>query len=144
VSLNTIVKAKCPDCGAEAEGVPDYYGRLVCSSPGCRLRFAVPKPVEAATTVVVDSTSALLQERGKTHGDYTDHARITSRLKDVIYDECTTRVNRGQQPLTPDQRETLDMISHKVGRILAGQANFRDHWDDIAGYARLSADRCLT
>lgn len=40
------------------------------------------------------------------------------------------------------QRESLSMIFHKIGRILAGDPNFRDHWDDIAGYAKLAADRC--
>lgn len=35
----------------------------------------------------------------------------------------------------------LEMIAHKVGRILAGNPHFEDHWADIAGYARLSADR---
>lgn len=34
------------------------------------------------------------------------------------------------------------MIAHKIGRILNGDPNYRDSWDDIAGYAKLAADRC--
>ena len=29
------------------------------------------------------------------------------------------------------------MIAHKIGRILAGDPSFQDHWADIAGYATL-------
>jgi hypothetical protein len=82
-----------------------------------------------------DATSQILAERAKTHGDYTDHADITQSLKAVM--------RRGPQwtELEPHERETLEMIAHKVGRILAGNPHFEDHWADIAGYARLSADR---
>jgi hypothetical protein len=89
-----------------------------------------------------DSTAALLAERGKTHGDFTDHARITSRLKDVVLDELHERTMRGQPLLTMEQRESLDMILHKIGRIIAGNAGFQVHWDDIAGYAKLVSERC--
>ena len=29
----------------------------------------------------------------------------------------------------------IEMIEHKLCRILCGDPNFRDHWQDIAGYA---------
>jgi Domain of unknown function (DUF6378) len=82
-----------------------------------------------------DSTTALLAERGKTHGDFTDHALITQTLKNA----CNSR--RGWNNLTPEQREAIDMILHKIGRILAGDPSHKDHWDDIAGYARLVSER---
>lgn len=81
-------------------------------------------------------TTALLTERGKTHGDYTIHAEITQDIKNVIYNTA------GWANLNSPQRESLDMIAHKIGRIIAGDPDFRDHWDDIAGYAKLVADRC--
>jgi len=34
-------------------------------------------------------------------------------------------------------REGLHMVFHKLGRIAAGCATHKDHWDDIAGYATL-------
>lgn len=77
----------------------------------------------------------LLSTRGQTHGDYSHHASITQRLKDCMgphYEIHHTVVHR----------ESLEMIAHKIGRILAGDPDFRDHWDDIAGYAKLAADRC--
>lgn len=81
------------------------------------------------------NTDELLAERGKTHGDYADHANITQNLKDAMRDEP------GWNRLDPMQRETLEMIAHKIGRILAGNPNFADHWDDLCGYARLISQR---
>jgi hypothetical protein len=75
----------------------------------------------------------LLDERGRTHGDFRLHAEITQDLKSVIYGRIASTP-------TPTQREALEMILHKIGRIAAGDPNFVDHWDDIAGYAKLVAN----
>jgi len=83
------------------------------------------------------SPETLTQERGKTHGRYLDHANYTQSLKRIMYRAEAERKERGQEPLNAMQRESLEMIFHKVGRILAGEAGFQDHWDDIAGYAHL-------
>lgn len=79
----------------------------------------------------------LTQERGKTHGRWLDHAGYSQALKVVMYRAERERRERGQEPLNPMQRESIEMIFHKIGRILAGEAGFQDHWDDIAGYATL-------
>ncbi len=89
---------------------------------------------------MTDATSDLLAERGRTHGDFRDHARVTCKLKDVLTEEIGLRHLRGQSVITLVQREALDMIVHKIGRIIAGNAGYEDHWDDIAGYARLARD----
>lgn len=81
--------------------------------------------------------AALTQERGKTHGRFCDHASYTQSLKRVMYRAEAERRARKQVPLNDMQRESLEMVFHKVGRILAGEADFQDHWDDIAGYAHL-------
>lgn len=78
----------------------------------------------------------LLTERGKTHGDYKDHAGITQMLKQVM------RQGKKWPLLHTTEAETLDMIAHKIGRILSGNPHFKDHWDDIAGYAQLVAKEC--
>lgn len=90
---------------------------------------------------MTQNITELLAERGKTHGDFADHARATQRLKHVLASEYDERQKRGQLPLTNEQRESLDMIVHKIGRILAGDASFADHWDDIAGYAKLCGSK---
>jgi len=77
----------------------------------------------------------ILAQRGTTHGDFTDNARISQMLKDSL------RNQHGWGNLNDVQREALDMISHKIGRALAGNPDFKDHWDDIAGYAKLVSQR---
>ncbi len=80
---------------------------------------------------------ATLAERGKTYGVYTEHAKITQDLKKVMH--ATPK----WVTLAPHQKETLEMIAHKVGRILNGDPNFHDSWHDIVGYAKLTADELL-
>lgn len=83
------------------------------------------------------TTVALLRERQKTHGEFADHARCATKLKDIVADEIARRRERGQAPIAPTQRQSLDMICDKLARIVAGDPDHRDHWDDVAGYALL-------
>lgn len=80
-------------------------------------------------------TGELLNEREKTHGPFNSVAVLSQDIKFVL---------RGHPEwgcLRPWQRESLDMIANKIARILSGDPMFADHWDDIAGYAKLVADR---
>ena len=82
-----------------------------------------------------DSVEEVLTERGNRYGKFTGHAAITQRLKYVMR-------NTDKWPeLDTDQQEALEMIAHKIGRILNGDPNYDDSWVDIAGYAKLVADR---
>jgi hypothetical protein len=74
---------------------------------------------------------AILNEREKTHGSFMEHARITQELKAIMFSGYK------YPDLSPSQTEALDMIAHKIGRILAGNPNHKDHWVDIVGYAQL-------
>ena len=78
---------------------------------------------------------AILAERGARYGKFTEHARIACNIKSMMRNH--TKWDR----LQADQAESLDMIAHKIGRILAGDPDYIDSWDDIAGYAKLIADR---
>lgn len=74
---------------------------------------------------------ALTNERGTTHGDWIQQSMLGNSLK---------RLMRGSQnwdDLKPHQAEALDMIATKISRILTGNQNEPDHWDDISGYAFL-------
>ncbi len=81
--------------------------------------------------------NATLQERGSRYGIFLDHALVTMRLKQVLKQELQLR----KKTLWPDQEEALDMICHKIGRIVNGDPDYADSWHDIAGYAQLVADR---
>ena len=80
------------------------------------------------------SIEKTLKERQKTHGNFETHADISQRLKAVMYEYSDFKY------LAPVQKEALEMICHKMARILNGNPNTYDHWHDIAGYATLVAN----
>lgn len=80
--------------------------------------------------------SSTLAERGKRYGEFPEHARITQDLKFAM----TQTVN--WSTLSPAHREALEMVAHKIGRILNGDPNYADSWHDIAGYAKLGEEAC--
>lgn len=80
----------------------------------------------------VDDT---LSKRGERYGPFTGHAQVTQSLK-----ECM-RTTTGWDRLSYDQMEALEMIAHKIGRIINGDPNYDDSWRDIAGYAMLVCNR---
>lgn len=86
------------------------------------------------TEVPVSELAAALEERGSRYGPFSSHARITQDLKNVMRDTPNWPI------LTASQREALDMIAHKIGRILNGDPHYDDSWFDIAGYAQLEVD----
>jgi hypothetical protein len=87
------------------------------------------------TKSAVDTT---LAERGKRYGPFAGHAGITQAIKVVMGTGCRW------DSLAADQREALEMIAHKIGRILNGDPDYADSWHDIAGYAKLVEDRLNT
>lgn len=86
-------------------------------------------------TTDVDAT---LAERGSRYGKFKDHAKITQELKQAIFRHLDT-VSKVE--LSDDQQEAIEMICHKIGRIVNGDPDYADSWIDIAGYAKLVADR---
>lgn len=102
--------------------------------------------------------NATLKSRANTHGNFKDNGLIMQLLKNTmrmngrnwphptvmtggnpvsISEHSTGYSNLGTALLSFEQCEALDMIQHKIGRILSGNPNEPDHWHDIAGYATL-------
>lgn len=73
----------------------------------------------------------VLEERGKRYGEFDEHARITQGIKTLMVS------GRSWLDCSPSQREALDMIAHKIGRIVNGDPNYLDSWVDIGGYNEL-------
>lgn len=78
-----------------------------------------------------------LTERGERYGRFTDQAAIAQDLKQCLFEH----VGRRWLDMDADQREALEMICHKLARIVNGDPNWADSWHDIAGYAQLITDR---
>jgi len=73
----------------------------------------------------------ILKERGSNYGDFRTQAHISQHLKDVM------AITNNWETLEPWQSEALEMIQHKIARILNGDPNYVDSFRDIAGYATL-------
>lgn len=88
------------------------------------------------STAPADNVVSLLQERNKTHGSFELNAHYSQMFKQIMHGaDCW--------PGMPNaQKEALDLIALKLSRILSGQTKFNDHWDDLAGYAKLGSRAC--
>jgi hypothetical protein len=82
----------------------------------------------------VDET---LDARAVDYGKFIEGAEVMQMLKRVVQNALNNR----DKVLAHDQAEAMDMIIHKIGRIINGNPDVVDHWLDIAGYAQLVADR---
>jgi hypothetical protein len=82
----------------------------------------------------IDTT---LAERGSRYGSFAEHARVTQAIKSAMAD------SPNWARLADDQKEALEMIAHKAGRILNGDPDYHDSWHDIVGYTKLVADRLI-
>lgn len=81
--------------------------------------------------LVDDAPVALTNERKSTHGDWMEQSRVFDNLN---YQLATSH---NWEKLNNMQRAALINIVQKISRIVSGDPNHEDHWDDIAGYAFL-------
>jgi len=76
-----------------------------------------------------------LAERGSTYGDFREQARITYNLKRAAQD------SPNWSSLPDYMREGLDMVFHKLARLLNGDPFYDDNLHDVVGYTKLMQDR---
>ena len=94
----------------------------------------VPVPVPDLTVANIEN---LLNDRAKDYGKFKDGAALMQSIKRLLAEHA--RVH--DKLFADDQWEAIEMIVHKLGRILNGNPDKVDNWVDIAGYATLVADR---
>ena len=85
----------------------------------------------------MSTIDATLAERGSRYGEFKDHALITQTIKKAL------RTGANWDALDDDMTECLEMIAHKMGRILNGDPDYIDSWTDIIGYTRLVEKRLI-
>lgn len=83
------------------------------------------------------SIDETLEERGQRYGWFVGQAELSQELKRVVYGALNTR----HVQMESDQLEAMEMICSKMARIINGDPDYSDSWHDIAGYAKLVADR---
>lgn len=86
---------------------------------------------------MTNDLNQILTERGDRYGTFQGHAQISRTFKRMADGFAADR----GKVLADDQQEALDMIFHKIARVLNGDPDYADSWQDIAGYAQLVADR---
>lgn len=79
--------------------------------------------------------ATVLSERGSRYGTLMSNATISQGLKEIIHSSSNW------EAMPPDMREALDMIVHKISRIVEGDFNYDDSWIDISGYSTLIVER---
>jgi hypothetical protein len=77
----------------------------------------------------------VLAERGSRYGAFSGHAQITQDLKAIM------RATPNWFHLSDSQKEALEMVAHKIGRVLNGDPGYLDSWVDIIGYTQLVVDQ---
>lgn len=122
----------CKPCDGTLCSLTDQY---VCSVE-CAEKLNLKTIPGYAETKNTESSEIkdTLKERGVNYGAFKTHAIITQNLKLMMHQ--TERWSS----LTSDQQECLDMIVHKIGRILNGNPDYIDSWRDIIGYTQLVID----
>jgi hypothetical protein len=91
-------------------------------------------PLFVNETVGADET---INERAVDYGKFKDGAALMQGMKRLVADHARAH----DKLFADDQWEALEMILHKIGRIVNGNPDKVDSWVDIAGYATLVADR---
>jgi hypothetical protein len=94
-------------------------------------------PLEIEMFDFPDQVDVTLDARAVEYGKFIEGAEVMQMLKRVVLNALNNR----DKTLAHDQAEAMDMIIHKIGRIVNGNPDVVDHWLDIAGYAKLVADR---
>jgi DNA repair photolyase len=97
-------------------------------------REIVREIAETGQTTSVDKT---LDARAEMYGKFKDGAALMQSIKRTLADHAA----KHGKTFADDQWEALEMIVHKIGRIVNGDPDVTDHWVDIAGYATLIAER---
>jgi len=100
-------------------------------------RAAGSAPLEIEMFDFPDQVDETLDARALDYGKFIEGAEVMQMLKRVVQ----AALNNRDKVLAHDQAEAMDMIIHKIGRIVNGNPDVVDHWLDIAGYAKLVADR---
>jgi hypothetical protein len=72
-----------------------------------------------------------IPNRDHQHGGMEAVGQLAQNMKGAL------RSGDNWHRLTPGEREALDMIAHKIARILSGaDPHDHQHWEDVAGYAQ--------
>ena len=77
------------------------------------------------------SIQSTVEQRDQHYGGFTDLAGLSQELKNAV------RRHKAWGSKSPVVQEAVEMILHKVARIINSNHPQQDSWHDVAGYAHL-------
>lgn len=83
---------------------------------------------------MADDIRCVLEDRGSRYGRFPEHADITQGIKRIM------SAGAAWGRMSNAQKEALEMVAHKIGRIVNGDPDYVDSWVDIIGYMQLVVD----
>ena len=91
---------------------------------------------------MTDVVTEITKKRGSVYGPFLHNAIVAQAIKAALRNIPDPN-NEGMrwENLPLDVREGLDLIALKMSRIVTGDPEYLDNWDDIGGYAKIVADR---
>jgi hypothetical protein len=115
------------------ESAPMY--RVLQSELESNPIYRAQQPKSEPVACEGNTIEQVLVERGKDYGDYASKAQFIQGVKYLM------RSSPSWEAMDADMRESMEMIAHKMGRVVYGDPTHKDNFLDIAGYAKLVADR---
>lgn len=112
--------------------IPEYPAHIDNGQRNRRTDKVSANVNETASKAGIEAT---LDERGARYGSYAEKALIIQDMKRAM------RTGSSWAGMDADMKESLEMVVHKIGRIVTGDPIYHDNWHDLIGYTKLVADR---
>ncbi len=90
------------------------------------------KPITTEGETDMRKIHKILEERGATYGDFRTGAKLAQNLKEVV------RGHLYWLTFEPYKRESIETMMSKISRLVNGDSDHIDSWEDISGYSELS------
>jgi hypothetical protein len=94
-------------------------------------KFGEERPIVNPEITMETDVDQILGERGNRYGTFESNAKTCQLLKNVLHSQ------EGWYRLSYVQREAVEMMMHKISRLVNGDATYLDTVVDIAGYNQL-------
>ena len=72
-----------------------------------------------------------LDQREKSYGSYPENCKLTQDMKYIM------RSHHGWSSMSPQAKQSMEMIVYKMARLITGDHDHKDSWHDIGGFALL-------
>ena len=86
------------------------------------------------------NTEEIIYTREQSYGKFSSGAVVMQELKAIVRNHLSYNPAYEAMPIGHKAvfDEGLEMVLHKIGRIVNGDLYHEDSWQDIAGYAKLT------